>query len=287
MNACLRAIDQIGRTSFALSILFLGYLSVCDTSVALEPIPAKLVVLTFDDSARSHFENVRPLLLKYRFGATFFITEGFDFKENKRDYMTWEQIRQLHLDGFEIGNHTRDHLGITDETIDRLDEQLEGIETRCDEHSIPRPVTFAWPGNALTQKAFATLRAHGIQFARRGGAPEFPYEGGRGVALEPGADHPLWIPSAGDARPDWTLENFIAAAEQAVPGRVAVMQFHGAPDTAHSWVNTPLENFSAYMNYLATNEYQVIALRDLAKYVDPLVEPSDPNAVMERRKRAR
>lgn len=287
MNACPRARGVVERLCFTMAILFLGYFGECDAVVALDAIPAKLVVLTFDDSARSHFENVRPLLLKYRFGATFFITEGFDFKENKRDYMTWEQIRQLHQDGFEIGNHTRDHLGITEETVDRLHEQLEGIELRCDEHGIPRPVTFAWPGNALTQKAFGTLRAHGIRFARRGGAPEFPYEEGRGVALEPGADHPLWIPSAGDARPDWTLENFIGAAEQAVPGRVAVMQFHGAPDTAHSWVNTPLENFSAYMNYLATNEYHVIALRDLAKYVDPMIEPSDPHAVIERRKSAR
>ncbi len=287
MKACLHTKGTIGRSLVSWVIFLLSCLGMCDTLVALEPIPAKLVVLTFDDSARSHFENVRPILLKYRFGATFFITEGFDFKENKRDYMTWEQIRQLHQDGFEIGNHTRDHLGITDETVDQLHEQLEGIELRCDAHGIPRPVTFAWPGNALTQKAFGTLRAHGILFARRGGAPEFPYEGGRGVALEPGADHPFWIPSAGDARPDWTLENFVAAAQQAVPGRVAVMQFHGAPDTAHSWVNTPLENFSAYMNFLATHEYQVIALRDLAKYVDPMVEPADPHAVMERRKSAR
>lgn len=48
-----------------------------------EPIPEKLVVLTFDDSARSHFDVVRPILLKYGFGATFFITEGFDFATKK------------------------------------------------------------------------------------------------------------------------------------------------------------------------------------------------------------
>ena len=46
---------------------------------ALEPIPDKLVVLTFDDSAKSHYTVARPILLKYKFGATFFITEGFDF----------------------------------------------------------------------------------------------------------------------------------------------------------------------------------------------------------------
>ena len=37
-----------------------------------------------------------------------------------------------------------------------------------------------------------------------GGAPEYPYDEGRGIAYEPGLDHPLLIPSAGDARPNWT-----------------------------------------------------------------------------------
>ena len=54
------------------------------------------MVLTFDDSAKSHYTVVRPLLKEYGFGATFFITEGFDFKVNKKDYVTWEQITKLH-----------------------------------------------------------------------------------------------------------------------------------------------------------------------------------------------
>ena len=65
---------------------------------ALEPVPDKLVVLTFDDSVKSHFTHVRPILKKHGFGATFFITEGFEFKTNKNHYMTWEEIAQLHRD---------------------------------------------------------------------------------------------------------------------------------------------------------------------------------------------
>lgn len=249
-------------------------------------IPDKLVVLTFDDSAKSHFTVVRPLLKRYKFGATFFITEGFDFKTNQRDYMTWQEIAILHRDGFEIGNHTRDHLGITDKTVERLDEQLRGIEKQCVAHGIPKPVTFAWPGNATTTKAFDILRRHGIRFARRGGAPEYPYEQGKGFAFEPGLDHPLLLPSAGDARPDWTLDDFIRAAEQAQDGKIAVLQFHGAPDTAHSWVSTKQGNFEAYLKYLALNDYQVIALRDLSKYFGAQgpQAPADPWKVVKQRK---
>ncbi len=255
-----------------------------DASAIRKVIPDKSVVLTFDDSSKSHFTVVRPLLKQYGFGATFFITEGFDFPDNKRDYMTWEEITQLHQDGFEIGNHTRDHLGITDRTVGQLDEQLRGIEQKCQDCGIPKPTSFAWPGNAITQQAFAILNAHGIRFARRGGAPEYPYEKGRGFAYEPGVDHPLMLPSAGDARPDWTLDDLIRAVEQAQNGRVAILQFHGTPDTAHSWVNTPQQNFEAFMKYLAVNEYNVVALRDLNEYVDADVKPTDPQDIVRRRK---
>lgn len=251
----------------------------------LEPVPDKLVVLTFDDSVKSHFTVVRPILLKYEFGATFFITEGFEFKTNKEHYMTWEEIATLHADGFEIGNHTVDHLPVTQKNLPALESQLSGINLRCAEHGIPEPTSFAYPGNSLIAEALPILRREGIRFARRGGAPEYPYEAGRGVAYEPAKDHPLLIPSAGDARPNWTRENFRCAVEQAADGRIAVLQFHGVPDLAHPWVHSPVEKFHEYMLYLADNDFQVIALRDLEKYVDPNNLPSDPFAVIELRQR--
>lgn len=251
---------------------------------ALEPIPDKLVVLTFDDSVASHHAIVRPILKRHNFGATFFITEGFSFATNKADYMTWNQIAELHSDGFEIGNHTRDHMAVTPENLPKLREQVETLNAHLAEHGIPKPTTFAWPGNALTPEALPILRELGIRFARRGGAPEFPYDQGRGFAFEPGLDHPLLIPSAGDARPNWGLEDFKRAVNQARGGRIAVLQFHGVPDRDHPWVHTPPERFTEYMQYLAAENFRVIALRGLARYVDPEKLPAEPNAIIEKRK---
>lgn len=251
---------------------------------ALEPIPDRLVVLTFDDSAKSHFTAVRPLLKKHKFGATFFVTEGFDFKENKRDYMTWDEIKQLHEDGFEIGNHTRDHFTVGAGNVDKLREQLEAITVRCREKGIPDPVSFAYPGNGIAPEAFPVLRDAGIKWARRGGSPEYPYPEGKGFAFHPGKDHPLLVPSAGDARPGWTLSDLRRAIDQAHDGRIAVLQFHGAPDTAHQWVNLPGFKFEAFLNHLAARQCTVIAMRDLARYVDPAEEPVDPMDVIEHRR---
>lgn len=253
---------------------------------AAESLPPKLVVLTFDDSSASHHAVAAPLLKRYGFGATFFITEGFTFRTNKRDYMTWEQIAELHRDGFEIGNHTRDHLGINESTVPRLAEQLEAIAAQCRAHGIPVPVSFAWPGNRFHPSALPVLRQAGIRFARRGGEPEVPYALGGGVAFEPGVDHPLLIPTTGDARPDWSLADLQRALARGGPGRVPVLQFHGVPDGEHPWVNTPRERFEEYMAWLHREGYRVIALRDLARLIDGLPVPADPLAAMESRRRA-
>lgn len=261
--------------------------AVCTQNPPLEPIPDKLVVLTFDDSVKSHHAVARPILKQYGFGATFFITEGFTFKTNKKDYMTWEEIQELHHDGFEIGNHTGSHISVTPKTLERLDDELNVIANRCQELKIPKPTSFAWPGNSLINDALPILRKHGIKFARRGGAPEYPYAKGQGFAYEPGLDDPLLIPSAGDARPDWQLANFVEAVSQAKDGKIAAIQFHGVPEGEHPWVHTPLERFEEYMRYLHENQFKVIAVRELAKYVDPEKIPADPNAIIERRKQAK
>jgi len=73
----------------------------------------------------------------------------------------------------------------------------------------------------------ADFEGTGDSLRAASGAPEYPYEKGRGCAFEPGLDHPLLIPSAGDARPDWTLEDFKRAVDQAHKGRIGLLQFHG------------------------------------------------------------
>jgi len=266
-------------------ILSLAFL-LTSPCVGGEPVPEKLVVLTFDDSVKSHFTVVRPILLQYGFGATFFITEGFDFKENKRDYMTWNEIAQLHRDGFEIGNHTRDHKAVAAATLLQLDEQVEAIADRCRQHEIPVPMSFAYPGNGWDLAALPILQRHGIRFARRGVQPEREYDAGHGFAYEPHLDHPLLIPTTGDARPDWELADFQQAVQKARHGRIAILQFHGVPDRQHPWVHTPPDRFEAFMKYLSLEGYRVVALRDLQEYVDPDVAPQNPSEVINDRQRA-
>jgi peptidoglycan/xylan/chitin deacetylase (PgdA/CDA1 family) len=234
---------------------------------ALEPNPDRIVVLTFDDSVASHATFVAPLLKKYGFGATFFITEGFGFAKDKKHFMTWKQIKQLHADGFEIGNHTRHHASVARQKPNDLRADIVYIEEQFKKHGIPHPVSFCYPGYTTSGAAVKLLRELGYQYARTGG----------GKAYDPGTDDPLLVPQAFDGKPRSTLAQFKAAVAKAGNGKIAVMTFHGVPDIKHPWVNTEPKKFEAYMKHLKDSGCQVISLRDLKKHktlIEDAVQPS-------------
>ncbi len=83
--------DPMRLPSLCWSLLFAfsGVLPASE-SVPAPKVPDGLVVLTFDDSVASHATFVAPLLKKHGFGATFYITEGFEFLQDKVHYLTWE-----------------------------------------------------------------------------------------------------------------------------------------------------------------------------------------------------
>lgn len=239
------------------------------------PIPDKTVVLTFDDAVKSQHDFVAPLLKELGFGATFFISARW--MEDAEHFMTWQDAADLHAMGFEIGNHTWNHGDYgTPRGAARLAGELALVDSALEQVKVPQPTSFAWCGNGFGPEARTVLKARGYRFARRGMQPEVPYGEARpGPAYRPDRHEPLLIPTAGDAYPNWTLENFIAALAGAKDGAIAVLQFHGVPDVAHPWVNTPADRFSEYMHYLKDNGYNVIAVRDLARYVDPSTEVAD------------
>ena len=238
--------------------------------MSLLPIPNGLVVLTFDDGNKSDFTYVAPLLNRYGFGATFYITEGLNFLENKEYYLTWEEVHQLHQSGFEIGNHTRHHKNVNSQTQEELLADLEYIDTRCQQYNIPIPETFCYPGYNHGPQALEVLTKKGMRFARRGISPEFPHEseGGRGPAYDPNIHHRLLIPTTGASGPNWSFDDFVWAVEQAKDGKIAVLTFHGVPALEHPWVNTFPDDFKVYMDFLNDHGFTVIALRDLSKYIE-------------------
>lgn len=105
---------------FAAHMKFLhenGYVTV-DLNEALEAIMTgrngqKRVVITFDDGFRSFYMHAFPILAEYHFKATMFIVSGLTGNQTVRvdgkDYMTWNEVREIRARGMQVGSHTVNH----------------------------------------------------------------------------------------------------------------------------------------------------------------------------------
>lgn len=71
----------------------------------------RTAVITVDDGYRSFYENGLPLLRRYKMPATLFINTG---SVGSGDYMSWDQLQEVHEAKIEIGNHTHTHLKFLD-----------------------------------------------------------------------------------------------------------------------------------------------------------------------------
>ena len=74
-------------------------------------IEDKFVILMFDRGYESIFSKAKPILDKFGFKADIFI--ACDYIENEEG-MNWNQVRQLHTEGYDIQSHGLEHTRLTD-----------------------------------------------------------------------------------------------------------------------------------------------------------------------------
>ena len=247
-------------SSFALLIAIIGPLKTSiafgqapaepdPAGVLLKPSPDRLVVLTFDDAPASHATVVAPILKSLGFGGSIYVCNFDSFKTRKDWYQTYRQMNAMHADGLEIGNHTYGHGGGLENYLRMEDEVMA--------NGGPRMTTVCWPIYQVVWPIIPGLLQHGYLFGR--GGHERPYR--------PTVDNPFDVPSF-SMTDGVSSENFIKAVQQACRGRVVVLTFHGVPDMEHPPVSLEPVMFKAMMQYLKDNNYQCIAMRELAKYIN-------------------
>lgn len=130
-----------------------------------------MVILCFDDAELSHYTTVAPLLKQYGFNATFMVCEmPLKTPGDTQYYMNWSQIAALHQMGFEIGSHTGHHRNMTKLSEADKRQEIAYIENKCNAYGIPKPVSFAYPGNRDDSLSQAVLRQMGYRYARTGGS---------------------------------------------------------------------------------------------------------------------
>ncbi|WP_164891001.1 sialate O-acetylesterase [Botryobacter ruber] len=217
-----------------------------------------VVVLTFDDAEISHYTIVAPLLKKYNFDATFFVCEmPRKSPADSVHYMKWPQIAALHQMGFEIGNHTGHHKNMTKLSREEMQQEVNYIEYKCREYGIPKPISFAYPGNRADSLSQVVLQEMGYRFARAGGSSYY----------DPVQDGRLVIPSYTMGSSEKLGARTWSALKSLQPGQILIFTIHGVPDIAHPDYTTSVAAFTEHLHYMKQHGLKVIAVRDLGKYI--------------------
>lgn len=125
-------------------------------------LPAKPVLLTFDDGTRPQWTVAGPILAKEGFIATFF---PMTVVLNKDGWLRDSDLRAMHAAGMTIGSHTWDHQDVREYTKKDWKVQLGGsLHTLSSVIGAP-VTTFAYPYGAWNDKALAPVAAHGVELA--------------------------------------------------------------------------------------------------------------------------
>jgi peptidoglycan/xylan/chitin deacetylase (PgdA/CDA1 family) len=98
------------------------------------PLPARSVVLTFDDGFADFHENAAPILLRLGFPAIVFLPVDYCGGTNRwpgqpawvreQPLMSWAQVRELAERGIQFGSHSRSHPKLTELGPEKLEAEL-------------------------------------------------------------------------------------------------------------------------------------------------------------------
>jgi peptidoglycan/xylan/chitin deacetylase (PgdA/CDA1 family) len=168
-------LDVLRRSGFE-TITFHEWLAHQDRGT---PLPAKPIVLTFDDGFEDAYSTVLPALRARGMRGTFFVVTslvGADAphrvvrEENggQRRYLVWPEVRALAAAGMEIGSHGERHLRLAD--LDRA--QVLGELTRSKQSldgALESPVEIlAYPYNSVRRWIVPLVRESGYRAAVAG-----------------------------------------------------------------------------------------------------------------------
>ena len=140
----------------------------------LEENPKKAILLTFDDGYKDFYESAFPILKKYSISAIVFIPVGYVGTFNQWDYeklnvkkplMNWEEIREIHKHGIEIGSHTLTHPFLTKIPKEKAKVEIEDSKKMLEDKLSTEINSFCYPYGDYDERIRDLVMEAGYKYA--------------------------------------------------------------------------------------------------------------------------
>lgn len=125
-------------------------------------LPAKPIVITFDDGYEDNQRVAVPLLRKYGFKAIIFVVSDY---VGKPGYLTWQQLRAVQERAISIGSHTMNHADLAKVDAGELAEQLRNSKTSLEKGLGTSVDYIAYPHGRFNARVAAAAQTAGYKGA--------------------------------------------------------------------------------------------------------------------------
>ena len=136
-----------------------------------ESVPAKSVIISFDDGWSEQEGVVRAELEPRGMHAVFFVyTAAVGATPNNSGYISWEQLRILESAGHEVQSHTVSHGRLTDMPPSQLDREMRESRATIEREMHHSVEVVAYPFGIYDERVMRAASAAGYEFGLRADA---------------------------------------------------------------------------------------------------------------------
>ena len=139
----------------------------------------KMLIITFDDGYEDNYSIAFPLLMKYGFNATIFITADYTGTDHifwwdknkigkygeKNDFrlLDWNQVSEMKDCGIEFGSHTNKHRLLTDLSEKQARFEIEESKIKISRSIGSNVYSFCYPAGRLNDSIINMVKEAGYK----------------------------------------------------------------------------------------------------------------------------
>ena len=137
---------------------------IVDTIINDGDLPNNTIGISVDDADKSFLTTAWPRFKEKGFPVTLFVTTSTIVKNNK-NYLNWDEIRQLKAEGVVIGSHSNTHEHMANYTFEELQKEIKKSNKIFLKEIGEIPNLYAYPYGEADENFFDVLKNYKFKVA--------------------------------------------------------------------------------------------------------------------------